>query len=58
MTAAPQFPAVTIHDERGDLRGLLPGARRMSGGGDAQGCAGVVPGGAHVTRAAYLGEGG
>ena len=57
MTAAPQFPAVTIHDERGDLRGLLPGARRMSGGGDAQGCAGVVPGGAHVTRAAYLGEG-
>lgn len=25
MTAAPQFPAVVVHDDRGDLHGLLIG---------------------------------
>jgi len=31
MTAAPQFPLVTIRDDRGDLRGLLIGRDPVRG---------------------------
>lgn len=31
MTAAPQFPVVVIHDDRGDLRGLLIGRDPVRG---------------------------